>query len=97
MHCPRPLFENYATMQCQLCTEFGILYIKADMCVTECPEDSVYYEESNQKFCVECSEFCNGCTGPKSTQCIGCIDGNFYLKIYLIKYFILFMLFLLYL
>lgn len=51
---------------------------KGQTCIEECPKN--YFRELN--FCIKCSPSCEGCFGPKSSNCQVCNSG-FYKKIFL--------------
>ncbi|CDW75219.1 UNKNOWN [Stylonychia lemnae] len=58
---------------CISCVQGYFLYnAKNYTCIQQCPNQAAQFYEKVIEDCIVCHEFCDGCTGPSSNDCIAC-------------------------
>ena len=69
------------SLQAENCTRcIPPLFLFQNKCYENCPVDG-YYRDAATLTCVLCPSHCTACTGPFSSDCLGCKPGtSFYLQ-----------------
>ncbi|XP_039635568.1 proprotein convertase subtilisin/kexin type 5 [Perca fluviatilis] len=69
-HCPSACQECNPLGQCTGCEEYHFLH--EGLCVLDCPER--FFEDREQRECLQCHPDCTLCDGPNNNDCDVCMD-----------------------